>query len=122
MFQKTQTATDLLQRHFQPAPLNQITITERTFPIRVRADLQRAMDSLLLAESQLVHFCGVRKRYNHEGMSFAELLVPDREDPVTFVPPQYEEVHVGDAEPSLEELLFTGGSPNRKLLRAKTGR
>src|SRR3954451_4366793 len=92
MFKLAGTPDALLERHFAPTPLDQITITERTFPLRVRADLQRAMDSLLLDEAELVHFCGVRKRFSHEGMSFTELLFPDKDDSAKLVPPQYEEV------------------------------
>ena len=38
-----QTTRALLETHFAPTALDDITITERTFPTRVRADLQRAM-------------------------------------------------------------------------------
>src|SRR5262249_23298625 len=39
----------LLQGHFQPAPLDTLVMTERSFPGRVRPDLQRAIDGLLTA-------------------------------------------------------------------------
>ena len=94
--QSTQT---LLQKHFAPLTLDQITITERTFPVRVRTDLQRAMDQIGSDGSQPTHFCGVRKRHTIEGIGFAELLIRDPNDPVICVPPQYEEVNIGDAEP-----------------------
>ena len=41
----TQTpVVDLVRSHFHPVPLGNITISERKFPFRVRADLQRAID------------------------------------------------------------------------------
>src|SRR5947209_10010472 len=51
----------LLARHFRPAPLDDLTISERRFPFRVRADLQRAIDQLFSAATVISHFCGVRK-------------------------------------------------------------
>src|ERR1043165_3819810 len=37
----------LLTKHFGRSALHSLTISERKFPIRVRADLQRAVESLL---------------------------------------------------------------------------
>lgn len=51
----------LIQSHFHPTPLSEITISERRFPFRVRADLQRAIDRLFGAGTDIAHFCGVRK-------------------------------------------------------------
>lgn len=88
----------LLEKHFLPAAFDDITITERRFPSRVRADLQRAIESLVQEQSQLVHFCGVRKQYHHEGINFSELIIQDRRDPAISVPPQYEEVDIGEEQ------------------------
>jgi tetratricopeptide (TPR) repeat protein len=88
----------LLQRHFDPLPLEGLTITERRFPGRVRADLQRAIDSLF-EQMTVCHFCGVRKQYCHEGVNFTELVVRDRNDPALSVPPQYEEIDIGEEAP-----------------------
>jgi cell division protease FtsH len=88
----------LLQRHFEPLPLEGLTITERRFPGRVRADLQRAIDSLF-EQMTVSHFCGVRKQYCHEGVNFTELVVRDRNDPALSVPPQYEEIDIGEEQP-----------------------
>ena len=35
----------LIQSHFEPTPVEDLTVTERQFPLRVRADLQRAIDA-----------------------------------------------------------------------------
>jgi tetratricopeptide (TPR) repeat protein len=88
----------LLQRHFDPLPLEGLAITERRFPGRVRADLQRAIDSLF-EQMTVCHFCGVRKQYCHEGVNFTELVVRDRNDPALSVPPQYEEIDIGEDNP-----------------------
>lgn len=90
--------SQLLEKHFAPTPLDNIIITERRFPERVRADLQKAIDSLVAEQSQLLHFCGVRKQHCHEGVNFSELLLQDRYDPALSVPPQYEEIDVGEDE------------------------
>jgi cell division protease FtsH len=55
----------MIKSHFQPTSLGDITISERRFPFRVRADLQRTIDSLFGAETSIVHFCGVRKELVH---------------------------------------------------------
>jgi tetratricopeptide (TPR) repeat protein len=99
MAEPRQSTQALLQKHFAPMPIDQITITERTFPLRMRADLQRALDGLVSTGLELLHFCGIRQRYAHEGINFADLLVRDHNNPVTCVPPQFEEVNIGEAEP-----------------------
>ena len=96
--QKRTLIAGLIQQHFAPEPVDNITITERVFPFRVRADLQRAVEGLF--ESGTVrHFCGVMKRYDREGLEFAQLITPDQHDPASSAPPQYEEVDVGEEEP-----------------------
>src|SRR5262249_47705131 len=89
----------LLQEHFQPEPIDNITITERNFPFRVRADLQRAINRLFTQKTTISHFCGVLQRYSHEGLDFAGLVAPNPHDPPVSVPPQYEEIDIGEAEP-----------------------
>jgi len=88
----------LMQKHFEPVQLDQLTITERTFPARVRADIQRAIDQLV-ESVEIHHFCGVRKQYDHQGMNFTDLIVRDRNDPPCAVPPQYEEFDIGETQP-----------------------
>lgn len=90
---------DLVRSHFHPVPLGNITITERRFPFRVRADLQRAVNRLFSSETRIAHFCGVRKEYAHEGVGLSDCTVSSRHNPAVLVPPQYEEVDIGDEEP-----------------------
>jgi cell division protease FtsH len=89
----------LIQSHFDPTPVADLTITEREFPHRVRADLQRAVDRVFAGETTISFFCGVRKTHTFEGISFSELLIRDRHNPAQSVPPLYEEVNVGEEQP-----------------------
>jgi Tfp pilus assembly protein PilF len=89
----------LIQSHFSPTPVADLTITEREFPHRVRADLQKAVDRVFAEGITVSYFCGVRKTHAFEGISFSELLIRDRNNPVQVVPPLYEEVNVGDEQP-----------------------
>lgn len=88
----------LLKTHFAPITLGALVVTERRFPNRVRADLQRAIDGLF--ETMTVkHFGGVQKRGSLMGINFTDLVVQDGNDPAKLVPPQYEEIDVGEDEP-----------------------
>ena len=89
----------LIQSHFEPTPVEDLTVTERQFPLRVRADLQRAIDGVFAGETTVSFFCGVRKAHSFEGISFSELLVRDRNNPAQSVPPLYEEIDVGEDQP-----------------------
>ena len=98
MFDQKTSVLSMLEHHFQPVPLGNLTITERRFPERVREDLQRAIDAII--EPMTVHrFCGVRKQHSYHGINFTELVVRDRHDPAVFVPLQYEEVDIGEEQP-----------------------
>jgi cell division protease FtsH len=88
----------LIERHFAPTSLEQLTISERQFPFRVRADLQRALDRLFDKEVAIRHFCGVRKEYSHEGITLSDCLASSEHNPAVSVPPQYEEIDVGDEQ------------------------
>ncbi len=64
----------LIRSHFQPMPLNRLSLTERRFPHRVRADLQRAIEGLLKAPMRVLGTYGLFKHYDHQGIDFAKLL------------------------------------------------
>ena len=89
----------LIQSHFDPTPVEDLTITERNFPHRVRADLQRAIDRVFVGQATVSFFCGVRKTHAFEGISLTELLVRDRHNPAQSVPPLYEEINIGEEQP-----------------------
>ena len=89
----------LIQAHLDPTPVDNLTITERNFPHRVRADLQRAVDRVVADEGNVSFFCGVRKAHAFDGISLTELLVRNRQNPCESVPPLYEEVDIGEDQP-----------------------
>lgn len=90
----------LLAEHFEPLPVADLAITERRFPYRVRVDLQRAVDRLFDEATRIEQFCGVKKEYSYEGVTFSDLLFPTSHGPALAVPPEYEEVDIGASEPA----------------------
>lgn len=88
----------LIEAHFRPITPENITVSERSFPFRVRADLQRAIDRLFAVGTRISCFCGVEKEYSFQGLTFSSLLV-DADRPAVSVPPQYEEVDIGEDAP-----------------------
>ena len=90
--------SQMLRRHFAPLDFADLTVSERKFPFRVRADLQRSIDRLFGNDTSVLEFCGVQKEYAYEGLDFPSIIT-DTYHPALPVPPQYEEVHVGDDEP-----------------------
>ncbi len=118
---KPDSVASLLAQHFSPLPTSGITISERQFPFRVRADLQRAIDRLFGDETKIIHFFGVRRSYSHESVSLSECIVESEHNPVVSIPPEHEELDIGEDEPIrvLKNglwLLETGGTPFTVLL------
>lgn len=89
----------LLNSHFHPVAVDNITISERKFPFRVRADLQRAIDRLFSESTKIIHFCGVRKEFSHDGVSLTDCVIKSSHYPTLSVPPEYEEIDIGDETP-----------------------
>src|SRR5262249_20096111 len=71
----------LIPSHLNVTPLDDIAISERRFPFRVRADFQRAIERLFGENTTVCHFCGVRKEYSHEGIAMSDCLVPSNHNP-----------------------------------------
>ncbi len=90
--------SSLLARHFHPLPTSEITISERQFPFRVRADLQRAIDRLFGEETQILHFFGVRREYSHEGVTLSDCIIESQHNPAVSIPPEHEELDIGEEE------------------------
>jgi cell division protease FtsH len=90
----------LLETHFGPDALDRLAITERRFPFRVRADLQRALDRLFAepTKTTVSRFCGIHMDSVYENLSFPGMLVQSYHSAVA-VPPQYEELDIGDELP-----------------------
>jgi hypothetical protein len=92
-------ASDLLRAHFGNVSLTDLRVSERKFPFRVRADLQRSVDRILGAGAGVRHFCGVHAPYAHEGIDLAALMVNERNYPPVVVPPHYDEIDIGEEQP-----------------------
>lgn len=89
----------LLRSHFRPIAVSDITITERRFPFRMRADLQRTINKLFGDEFTVHHFFGVRNEYSHGEPSLSDCILESIHNPAYSVPPEYEELDIGDDEP-----------------------
>ncbi len=95
----SESVVSLLTSHFNPVAIDNVTISERKFPFRVRADLQRAIDRLFSEATKIIHFCGVRKEFSHEDLSMTDCMVESSHYPTMSVPPEYEEIDIGDETP-----------------------
>ena len=93
-------AVDLLLRQFKGLSLEELVVTERTFPFRVRADLQCALTEILANDFEHNHFSGLRREHMYgSGIAFADCIGDEKHDPVTCSPPQYEEIDIGGELP-----------------------
>ncbi len=85
--------------HFAPHDLQDVTITKRAWPYRMRADLQRAIDQILCG-GIVKRFSGVKKEYSHHGLELHDLMSFSRHENATCVPPIYEEIDIGEESPA----------------------
>ncbi|MBX3443197.1 MAG: ATP-binding protein [Planctomyces sp.] len=90
---------DMLKRHFGESPCDQLAVSERSFPYRVRADLQRAVNACFGEQCDILQFFGVRREYSHQSLSFSDGFIHSQHSPMLAVPPEYEELDIGDDEP-----------------------
>jgi ATP-dependent Clp protease adapter protein ClpS len=109
---------ELLDWHFGGVSEADVVSVERTFPLRMRADLQRALDDVLLGEG--VRVVGIHGGSGYEGITFAGLF-GERRHPKTIGPLQYEEVDIGSETPmrclvNALWLLRDGDSPLAVLI------
>src|SRR5262245_3258639 len=88
----------LLSHHFRPHRLSRLSVHERKFPLRVQADLQRALDTLMQGAA-VRHFSGVQLGIGDRPGFAAVLLDDPRLCQALVTAPQYEEVDIGEAEP-----------------------
>jgi hypothetical protein len=91
----------LLEKHFGKVKPNQLTISERKFPSRVRADLHGAMEQVINDGNKILHFSGVRHSTFElsGGVEFSGLMVNHERNPALAVPPQYEQIDIGTEQP-----------------------
>lgn len=91
----------MLLRHFGKMNPDDLSVAERQFPFRVRADLQKAIERVIGDHSGIAvrQFSGVRQPFAHEGIDFTAMMVHDAHNPPVAVPPQYEELDIGEETP-----------------------
>ena len=87
---------ELLRWHFNGAAADQIIATARSYPARVRADLQSALESEL--DAVAIKTVGLYVPYMHEKVDFPALLETGR-NAKKIAPLQFEEIDVGEDTP-----------------------
>jgi len=105
-----------LQAHFGEAPLDQITLTERNFPVQVGADLQKALDSFAAAGIEICQFWATQ--WNGAALRMiSDAYVKNRRNPVRPAAPRYLEIDVGEVEPvrALRDGLWLLKTPEGNL-------
>lgn len=89
----------LLAAHFGKSNLQSLSISDRQFPVRVRADVQRAVESFFAEGGEVRRFCGIRQAFAFEGSSFAELITAGWLQSPVAAPPEFEEIDIGENHP-----------------------
>ena len=92
-------AASLLRTHFQPISIDNITVSERSFPFRMRADLQRTIDKLFGEDIKVHHVSGVRSECSHGTPTLSDCMFESAGNPTFSIPPEYEELDIGEGEP-----------------------
>lgn len=87
---------ELLEWHFSGCPKEAIVSSSRSFPERVRADLQRAAEALFAARA--IKTVAIHGGYDYEQVTIATLLQQDR-NARTIGPLRYQDVDIGGDEP-----------------------
>ncbi|MDJ0945463.1 MAG: AAA family ATPase [Kiloniellales bacterium] len=89
-------AFELIALHVSPISPNELVSSSRTFPLRVRADLQSAVDELLT--DRATKTVGIHVPYRHEAIGISSLLSTGR-NAIRVAPLQFEDVDTGDDVP-----------------------
>ncbi len=87
---------ELLNWFFQAKQPESITTTSRTYPERVRADLQSAVEAEI--DDNALRRIGINSDYSYDQINIASLLTPNR-DSKKIAPIRYEEVDIGETQP-----------------------
>lgn len=87
-----------LAHHFFPKRPEELVVAAREFPIRVRADIQRALDEYL-RDVAILTFTGVQKANEPFGFSFSALIAEDENSASWVAPPQFDDVDIGEDQP-----------------------
>lgn len=90
-------AYQLLGWHFNGINKEEIVTVSRSFPARVRADLQLAIHSMF-KKWKPVRFVGVYGEYNYDGLTFPRLM-GKRQHSELIGPLEFEDVDIGEDDP-----------------------
>ncbi|HEX4129550.1 MAG TPA: ATP-binding protein [Pirellulales bacterium] len=93
---KAPTALERIESHFVGQRLHELVTHARTFPSRMRADVQVALDNVLGTLESGATLMGVLRRYGHETLELASIITHNEHDPVNVAPLQYIEVDIGE--------------------------
>jgi AAA+ superfamily predicted ATPase len=89
---------ELVRAHFAPASVTAVSVTERQFPARVRADLHRCLERYFSSTSSVANVSGIRNQDSMMfGISLSELL--SQETNASTVPLEHEEIDIGEDQP-----------------------
>jgi len=89
-------AHQLLDWHFGNVSPDEIVKTNRSYPGRVRADLQLAIHELFT--SKAIRRIGIRQQYRHDSVDLMALWTKGK-NPHGLAPISYEEIDIGEPEP-----------------------
>lgn len=103
--QKFKYSYEVLSWHFAGLPKDEIVTSMRTFPERMRADLQVAVEREFSGDA--IKFVGVDSEHNYEPLTIAALMKDDRNAKL-LAPLQYHDVDIGESEsvPCLQNGLW----------------
>lgn len=104
-----------VSRHFHPLHPAELVTATREFPLRMRPDIQAALDTLLGAYYNTNRFTGIHSSYSQEGIKFSDLLQEGQYAP-TIAPARYDEIDIGEVEPvrCLNNGLWIGDSKDTR--------
>jgi hypothetical protein len=123
MFGQTNSIAALIADHFAPEDVDDLAITERRFPLRIRADVQLALDEFTTRVS-VRHFSGIRNLVPAFSNLSALLASNPNFNPEPG-PPQHEEIDIGEKDPvrCVKEGLWLcedAGTPFAFLMQANS--
>jgi hypothetical protein len=87
---------ELLEWHFAGCPRESIVSSNRSFPARVRADLQIAAEKMFAGDA--LKTVAIHGGYEYEHTTITSLMQRDR-NPKTIGPLRYQDVDIGEDEP-----------------------
>jgi AAA+ superfamily predicted ATPase len=88
----------LIEQHFHPQKTESLIVNERVFPLRMRADLQRVLDTMLAPNERNDRFLAVYSQHHYGAIGFEGLLLCGHY-PAVVAPPKYDEIDVGEDTP-----------------------